>query len=69
MPGIIGKGGGVHNFFFCGGGGFPCNLKYLEGIFIGLGNLNLLIYMYYVKTKSHLKNNTFIINENSHKII
>ena len=51
--GLLDRGGGGEADFFFFRGVFPCNLKYLEGIFIGWGDLNLPIY--YVKTKSHLK--------------
>ena len=48
-------GARIFFFFFLGWGGgvFPYNMKYLEGIFIGWGDFNLPIY--YVKRKTHLK--------------
>ena len=48
---------------------FPCNLKYLECVFSGWGNLNLPIY--YVKTKSQSKKiaHVIIINKKFPNII
>ena len=36
-PGLLEEGGVFFSIFFLGGGVFPCNLKYFEGIFIDSG--------------------------------